>query len=104
MAVHLVPMYTFIASILVYSVLCFLAFGLAYAGLGMRANFDVGDAPGSDYEHAFYHSWNVQATCMDEMTPKTRRARIAQAMQAFMAWLPMIMLLAPWNITALPKK
>lgn len=95
---HVVPMPKFIGLIMLYSITSFLVFGFVYRALGMKTHFNCGDADTTNASHAFYHSWSVQATCMDEITPKTQTGRIVQATQAAMAWLPMIILLAPWNI------
>lgn len=98
MGLKIVPMYKFIAAIMLYSILGFVLFTGVYAMMGMKKNFNVGDAPGSNLEHAIWHSWTVQSTAMGEVTPKTREARIAQGIHLFLAWMPMIVLLAPWNI------
>lgn len=95
---HIVPMYKFILAILVYSIVSFFVFTLTYGFMGMEKNFNVGDTVSGNWEHALWHAWSVQSTAMDEVTPKTRAGRIAQAFQVAMAWLPMIVLLAPWNI------
>lgn len=95
---RIVPMYKFIAAIMAYSLLSFLIFTVVYGLLGMQRHFNVGDPTVSNWEHAVWHAWSVQSTAMDEVTPKTRAGRIAQGVQVGMSWLPMILLLAPWNI------
>ena len=95
---RIVPMYTFILAILGYSVISFLIFTLTYGLMGMEKHFNVGNTSVNNWEHALWHAWSVQSTSMDEVSPKTRAGRIAQGAQVGLAWLPMILLLAPWNI------
>ena len=97
-ALHVVPMYSFISSIMAYSVVSFVLFAVVYGLIGMDRHFDTGNTRDTNWGHAFWHSWCVQSTAMDDVTPKTRSARAAQAVQVFMSWLPMIVLLAPWSI------
>jgi len=96
---HVVPMPIFISLIMAYSLACFVLFGVIYQSIGMEDHFNCGETKATNAQHAFWHSWSVQATCMDEVTPKTMTGRGIQGAQAAMAWLPMIVLLAPWNIT-----
>ena len=96
----LVPMYKFIAAIAVYSAISFLIFTVVYGAIGMKTHFNTGETVSGNWEHAAWHSWSVQSTAMDEVTPKTQTGRIAQAFQVFLAWLPMILLLAPWNVSS----
>jgi hypothetical protein len=98
MTIGIEPKYNFIAAILGYALGFFLVFGVVYASIGMEENFDVGETKGNNLEHAFYHSWCVMSTSMDEITPKTIKGRIAQACQVAVAYLPMILLLAPWDV------
>lgn len=90
----------FIAAIVIYSIVCFLIFGFAYMGVGMEKNFYVGQTKATNASHAFYHSWCVQSTSMDEIQPTTTKGRVIQAVQCAAAWLPMALLLAPWSITS----
>lgn len=94
------PMYKFIATVMVYSLASFVIFTLVYGMMGMEKHFDVATAKTNNWGHAVYHAWNVQTTSMDEMSPKTVPGRIAQSCQAAAAWLPMILLLAPWDISS----
>ncbi len=103
MTQKLVPMYRFISAIMLYSTVSVLLFGGVYAAIGMAKNFDVGPTKASNVSHAFYHSFAVQTTSMDEISPKTQKGRAVQAVQQAMAWLPMLVLLAPWMYVRVKK-
>lgn len=94
-----IPIPAFMLAIVAYSVLSFVIFGLAYMAIGMEQNFDVGSTKASNASHAFYHSWCVQSTCMDEMAPKTMKGRVVQGCHVAAAWLPTAIMLAPWFVT-----
>jgi cytochrome b len=100
--VHVHPIWQFIGALLAYSITSMILFAVLY-GLflpgGFKKNFTQPSFSGaSDWENAFYHSWCVQTTSMDEITPTTRVARALHGTQMALAWLPMALLLAPFDV------
>jgi hypothetical protein len=84
-----------ILGILAYTFAGVLVFGIAYGLMGFDKHFN-NSIPGNNWGSAFYHSFAVQTTAMDECNPKTPAGRAVHCIQMLCGTIPMLLLLAPW--------
>jgi hypothetical protein len=92
---------SFISAILMYSAAVFIVFTAIYGYVDFEKNFEIpskkDDVARVGWDQIMYHSFMVQCASMPDSFPMTRTGRTIAAMHSFLAWIPLLLLIAPWT-------